>query len=107
MTIALGILIYFTVYFAIGWRLAIRDMPRLWAEQRSEHPILNDRFHKSEVKERAVFMVLFWPIRVPLLAANRALTGLVDAHDPREQEKRVRDQALRIRELEHELGITK
>lgn len=100
-------------YFALGWWLAKRDLPRAWAVARKEHGDpddraigdLNQKHALRDVKASTTVTLLFWPVALPARAFNGALTRTVTGHDPREQEKRIREQATRIKELERELGI--
>ncbi|WP_017585497.1 hypothetical protein [Nocardiopsis ganjiahuensis] len=113
MTIVLGALAYLTAYFALGWWLAKRDLPRAWAAARKEHGDpnervageLNQKFALGDVKAATTITLFFWPVALPARAFNGAITRTATGHDPREQEKRLRAQADRIRELERELGI--
>ena len=96
---------YLAAYFAFGWWLAKRDLPRAWAVARKEWSTESSVLDSVKGQTAATF--LFWPVVLPARAVNGALTRTVTDHDPREQDKRIREQATRIQELERELGIGK
>ena len=111
MLVTGGITAYLAVYFAIGWWLAKRDLPRVWAVARKKYERYED-LALDRVKESTTFTFLFWPIRLPVRAFNGVLDSTVVSHDPREQVRQIeeaRAQA-KIREryiasLEKELDI--
>jgi len=103
MTILFGIAAYLAAYFALGWWLAKRDLPRAWAVARNEWS--QESFILDSVKGQTIATFLCWPVVMPARALNRALTHTVAAHDPREKDRRIREQATRIKDLERELGI--
>lgn len=99
LLIVVGVAAYLTAYFAIGWRLAQRDLPNLWARARRRWDY--DKIAVGEVHSGTVLTTLFWPIRLPFVMA----ATVADRFDPKVVEAKRREQEKRIAELERELEI--
>lgn len=97
--IGVGIVAYLAAYFYIGWRLALKDLPHLWARVRRRR--YSESVIHSEVHSGTVSTVLFWPLRLPFIWA----ASVADQYDPVEIEAERNRQEARISELERELQI--
>ena len=84
------------VYLAVGWRIAVRSLPRAWANARS-HWSFEDSARESVIVQ-TVCMFLLWPVYLSIRTASARLGRVIDEGDP----ERLKD---RIAELERELGI--
>lgn len=97
---------YLAVYFAIGWKLAIRDIPNARHRAAAEY----DRDYYADladfsVKEQTICTVLFWPIAIPLRRFSSKLDRTIAHHDPVKLQAQISERDQRIAELERELGI--
>lgn len=91
-------------YLLIGALVARVSMPALWARALKEHSNSSAGYTdwaRGAVVTGVVVRWCFWPFMGPYeLLARR-----IDAADPRELERRNKEQARRIEELERELGV--
>jgi len=101
--VLVGVLVYLAAYFSIGWYLARRDLPRAWAAARKEYT--KEKYVLARVKEDTTATLFFWPVVLPVRAFGGAVEKTAVEHDPREKDRRIREQEKRIAELERELGI--
>lgn len=85
------------VYLAAGWRIAVRCLPRAWANARDEWGLCSEDFIRGSVKQQTISMFLFWPVYLSVRAASDRLGRVIDAGDPEKLKAR-------IAELERELG---
>ena len=87
------------VYLAAGWRIAVRGLPRAWANARHEWGGgYGDDLVRTSVKGQTICMFLFWPVYLSVRAASARLGRVIDTGDPERLKAR-------IAELERELGI--
>jgi hypothetical protein len=84
-------------YFGIGYWLAVRDMPNLWARTRKQWSYEDTRW--SAVQGGTVLTFFLWPFRWPLVL----LFNTADRRDPERLEKEIRERDARIAELERRL----
>lgn len=85
------------VYLAAGWRIAVRCLPRAWANARDEWGLCSEDSIRGSVKQQTISMFLFWPVYLSVRAASDRLGRVIDAGDPEKLKAR-------IAELERELG---
>jgi hypothetical protein len=87
------------VYLAAGWRIAVRCLPRAWANARDEWGTSQgcEDLIRGSVKEQTIAMFLFWPVYLSVRAVSARLGRVIDAGDPERLKAR-------IAELERELG---
>ena len=86
-------------YFAVGWLLAVKDMPQAWERARKSWSSPDNQRTSAHVAAAMTF--LLWPFRWPFVA----LINTSDRRDPLEIERQVAEQKRRIDDLERELRI--
>lgn len=92
-----------SAYLLLGWRLALRALPRAWEKARRAWHY--DDFALGSVKAQTLTMVLAWPVLLPVRAISDTMDRVVDEADPKVLARKLREREARIRELERELGI--
>lgn len=101
--VAAIVLASIAAYLAMGWWLAMRDLPQAQIRAR-RHWHYNDTI-RSSVKEQTVSMCLVWPVLSPLRAFSCRLDEAIDARDPDLLAAKVAERDQRIAQLERELGM--
>lgn len=102
-------------YLLIGWRIAVKDMPRAWEATWQEHPDKPDdsdwyrrlqaKYRQRDVRENTWTLILWWLYVTPYRRLQGAVDRAAAAQDPREAARRIAEQADYIHKLEAELGI--
>lgn len=94
-------------YLAIGYRCAIRNLPRSIRRAGKEWgwDDIGTPYARGDVRIGFITMLLFWVVRIPMNAVSNNLDSVIDQHNPEAMEKRVAEQDQRIAELERELGM--
>jgi hypothetical protein len=88
------------LYSFVGWRFAAADMPNAWSRARkawSTRDVI-----ESSVRMQSIFMILIWPILVPVRVFAMTLN-----HTMRETDPKVLRERLKMREAEQKLEIIK
>jgi hypothetical protein len=86
-------------YFAIGYVLALKDMPNLWVRARKSWSY--DNTQRSAVQMGAAMTFLFWPFRWPFVW----LFNAADQLDPKRLQEELAKREQEIAELERQLRI--
>lgn len=94
-----GALAFLVAYFAVGWMLAVRDLPRIWERSRQRWTV--ESIVRSEVNAGTTMTLFFWPVRLPFIRVAK----FADRFDPKRIEAERREQDQRIADLERELRI--
>src|SRR6266496_4320474 len=89
-------------YLTIGYRAALRNLPRAWAEARKQWGSWNA---EASVKGRTICMFLFWLFYIPGRAIGDQFNRVIRDADPQVAATKIKDHQERIRELERELGM--
>jgi hypothetical protein len=95
LVILLIVLSGLAAYLAAGWRIAVRCLPRAWANARNTWCVEDSI--RGSVKGQTFCMFLFWPVYLSVRAASDRLGRVIDAGDPERLKAR-------IAELDRELG---
>jgi hypothetical protein len=95
-------LLIIAIYFAIGYCLAIWNIPGSWNRARITWSDTTNQ--RGDVRVSFITMLLLWPLRLPVRLIASRVDAVITARDPQELERRLRDRDTRIAELERELG---
>lgn len=67
-------------YFVIGWRTALRRRPAFWAVARRDWSC--DQTIRESVRARFFWMILLWPVLLPVQALVSRIDAVAEAGDP-------------------------
>lgn len=90
-------------YLAAGWHIARKRLPRAWAKARENWHF--DNSIRSSVRWQTIGTCLVWPAVLLWCAIAARMDQVIDAGDPVELERKIRDRDRRIAQLEREAGI--
>jgi hypothetical protein len=95
------------LYSFVGWRFAAADMPNAWSRARkawSTRDVI-----ESSVRMQSIFMILIWPILVPVRVFAMTLNHTMRETDPKVLRERLKMQEAeaRMREAEQKLEVIK
>jgi hypothetical protein len=96
---ALIVLASIVAYFVVGYLLAVRDMPDLWARARKSWS--TEDTQRSSVHMASAMTFLFWPFRWPFVL----LFNTADRVDPQRLQEEVEERDRKIADLERQLRI--
>lgn len=87
-------------YLAIGWRVAVWDMPQLFARQKEGHPSWHPTKIRGEVRALSTAIGVFWPLCLPYLVMSRE----ADKRDPVRLAEKLRQQELELAERDRTIA---
>jgi hypothetical protein len=88
------------LYLAAGWRIAVQRRPAFWAEAREEWH--SEKAVRESVRARFLCMIFLWALILPVRRLARRVDAVAGDGDPQARERRARELARRISELEAE-----